>query len=114
MATPIRTVAPSSNDWTAGETVNTTTFDEVGGVTTVTLIVDYASAESRERSAAASSSAVGGRPASRPLTASSSCSAQGPRIDQFRRVVDRARHAPVTTAPMLAQIAAQARVLLGR
>jgi len=40
--------------------------------------------------------------------------AQGPRIDQFRRVVDRARHAPVTTAPMLAQIAAQARVLLGR
>jgi glutamate dehydrogenase len=41
-------------------------------------------------------------------------SAQGPRIEQFRRVVDRARHAPVTTAPMLAQIAAQARVLLGR
>ncbi|MBV9931799.1 MAG: NAD-glutamate dehydrogenase [Alphaproteobacteria bacterium] len=39
--------------------------------------------------------------------------AQGARIDQFRRVVDRARHAPVT-APMLAQIAAQARVLLGR
>ena len=41
-------------------------------------------------------------------------SAQGPRIEQFRRVVDRARHAPLTTAPMLAQIAAQARVLLGR
>jgi glutamate dehydrogenase len=41
-------------------------------------------------------------------------SAQGPRIDQFRRVVDRARNAPVTTAPMLAQIATQARVLLGR
>jgi glutamate dehydrogenase len=40
--------------------------------------------------------------------------AQGPRIDQFRRVVDRARHAPVTTAPMLAQIATQARVLLAR
>jgi glutamate dehydrogenase len=39
---------------------------------------------------------------------------QGPRIDQFRRVVDRARHAPVTTAPMLAQVATQARVLLGR
>jgi uncharacterized protein (TIGR03086 family) len=37
------------DDWTAGETVNTTTFDEVGGVTTVTLIVDYASAESREQ-----------------------------------------------------------------
>jgi glutamate dehydrogenase len=40
--------------------------------------------------------------------------AQGPRIDQFRRLVDRARTAPVTTAPMLAQIATQARVLLGR
>ena len=38
----------------------------------------------------------------------------GPRIDQFRRVVDRARTASVTTAPMLAQIATQARVLLGR
>jgi glutamate dehydrogenase len=41
-------------------------------------------------------------------------SAQGPRIEQFRRVVDRARNAPVTTAPMLAQVATQARVLLGR
>ena len=40
--------------------------------------------------------------------------AQGPRIDQFRRTVDRARTAPVTTAPMLAQIATQARVLLAR
>ena len=41
-------------------------------------------------------------------------SAQGPRIDQFRRLVDRARTSSVTTAPMLAQIATQARVLLGR
>jgi glutamate dehydrogenase len=40
--------------------------------------------------------------------------AQGPRIEQFRRVVERVRNAPVTTAPMLAQIATQARVLLGR
>jgi glutamate dehydrogenase len=40
--------------------------------------------------------------------------AQGQRIDQFRRTVDRARHASVTTAPMLAQIATQARVLLAR
>ncbi|MFC7498668.1 NAD-glutamate dehydrogenase [Enterovirga sp. GCM10030262] len=40
--------------------------------------------------------------------------AQGARIAQFRRVVDRARAAPVTTAAMLAQIATQARVLLGR
>ncbi len=40
--------------------------------------------------------------------------AQGPRIDQFRRMVDRARTASVTTAPMLAQIATQARVLLAR
>jgi glutamate dehydrogenase len=40
--------------------------------------------------------------------------AQGPRVDQFRRTVDRARTAPMTTAPMLAQIATQARVLLGR
>jgi glutamate dehydrogenase len=39
---------------------------------------------------------------------------QGPRIDQFRRTVERARTAPVTTAPMLAQLATQARVLLGR
>jgi glutamate dehydrogenase len=36
------------------------------------------------------------------------------RINQFRRLVDRARTASVTTAPMLAQIATQARVLLGR
>jgi glutamate dehydrogenase len=41
-------------------------------------------------------------------------SLQGPRVDQFRRTVDRARTAPVTTAPMLAQIATQARVLLAR
>jgi len=40
--------------------------------------------------------------------------AQGPRIEQFRRLVARARTATVTTAPMLAQIATQARVLLGR
>jgi glutamate dehydrogenase len=40
--------------------------------------------------------------------------AQGPRIDQFRRVVDRAKNAPATTSPMLAQIATQARVLLAR
>jgi len=39
---------------------------------------------------------------------------QGPRIDQFRRTVERARTASITTAPMLAQIATQARVLLGR
>ena len=37
-----------------------------------------------------------------------------PRIEQFRRVVDRARTSSVTTAPMLAQIATQARMLLGR
>jgi glutamate dehydrogenase len=41
-------------------------------------------------------------------------SAHGARIDQFRRTVERARTAPVTTAPMLAQLATQARVLLGR
>ena len=40
--------------------------------------------------------------------------AQAARIEQFRRLVDRARNVPVTTAPMLAQIATQARVLLGR
>ena len=39
---------------------------------------------------------------------------QGPRIDQFRRTVERARTASLVTAPMLAQIATQARVLLGR
>jgi glutamate dehydrogenase len=41
-------------------------------------------------------------------------SLQGPRIEQFRRTVERARTAPSTTAPMLAQIATQARVLLAR
>jgi len=41
-------------------------------------------------------------------------SSQTARIDQFRRLVDRARNAPTTTAPMLAQVAAQARVLRGR
>ena len=40
--------------------------------------------------------------------------AQSPRIAQFRRTVERARQAPLTTAPMLAQIATQARVLLAR
>jgi glutamate dehydrogenase len=39
---------------------------------------------------------------------------QGPRIEQFRKTVERARTASVTTAPMLAQIATQARVLLAR
>jgi glutamate dehydrogenase len=39
---------------------------------------------------------------------------QGPRIEQFRRLVERARTASVTTSPMLAQIATQARVLLAR
>ena len=39
---------------------------------------------------------------------------QAPRIEQFRRTVARARTASITTAPMLAQIATQARVLLGR
>ncbi|MGE0179611.1 MAG: NAD-glutamate dehydrogenase [Sphingomonas sp.] len=39
---------------------------------------------------------------------------QGPRIDQFRRTVDRARAASAPTAPMLAQIATQARMLLAR
>ena len=36
------------------------------------------------------------------------------RVAQFRALVDRARTAPTTTAAMLAQIASQARVLLGR
>ena len=40
--------------------------------------------------------------------------AQGARIEQFRRLVERARSAPVTSAAMLAQIASQAKVLLGR
>ncbi|WP_375287586.1 NAD-glutamate dehydrogenase [Sphingomonas sp.] len=40
--------------------------------------------------------------------------AQAPRVAQFRAVIDRARRAPAPSAPMLAQIAGQARVLLGR
>ena len=38
----------------------------------------------------------------------------GPRIEQFRRLVGQAKTAGAVTAPMLAQIASQARVLLGR
>src|SRR5690606_25873164 len=37
-----------------------------------------------------------------------------PRVDQFKRLVARARLAPAPSAAMLAQIAGQARVLLGR
>jgi len=37
-----------SDNWTGGETVNTTTFDEVGGVTTVTVVVEYESAAARD------------------------------------------------------------------
>ena len=39
---------------------------------------------------------------------------RGPRIEQFRRLVDRARTAPLATSAMLAQIASQARALLCR
>ena len=39
---------------------------------------------------------------------------KAPRIDQFRRLVDRARTAPIPTSAMLAQIASQARALLAR
>jgi glutamate dehydrogenase len=40
--------------------------------------------------------------------------ANGSRVGQFNRLVDRARQSPAPTAAMLAQIAGQARVLLGR
>jgi glutamate dehydrogenase len=40
--------------------------------------------------------------------------AQGPRVDQFRALVARARAAAAPTSPMLAQIASHARALLGR
>ncbi len=39
---------------------------------------------------------------------------QQPRIDQFRKLIDRARAEGNVSAPMLAQIAGQARILLGR
>ncbi|MCW3798103.1 NAD-glutamate dehydrogenase [Sphingomonas sp. BN140010] len=42
------------------------------------------------------------------------CERQAPRIQQFRRVVDRARAAGAPSVPMLAQIANQARILLAR
>jgi len=35
-------------DWTGGETLNTATFDEVGGRTTLTTTVLYSSAEARD------------------------------------------------------------------
>ncbi|WP_442680435.1 NAD-glutamate dehydrogenase [Sphingomonas sp. ASY06-1R] len=40
--------------------------------------------------------------------------AQAPRVEQFRTLVDRARLAPTPSAAMIAQVAAQARGLLGR
>ncbi|MEB3067444.1 hypothetical protein, partial [Parvimonas micra] len=40
--------------------------------------------------------------------------ANAPRVGQFKAVIDRARHAAQPSAAMLAQIAGQARVLLGR
>jgi glutamate dehydrogenase len=39
---------------------------------------------------------------------------QGPRIEQFRKLIDRARNEGAVSASMLAQIAAQARILLAR
>ena len=39
---------------------------------------------------------------------------QRPRIDQFRQLIGRARTEGHVSAPMLAQIASQARILLGR
>jgi len=57
IAGEFRTVEPPSrlvaterfdDDWTGGETLNTTTFDEVAGITTVTVLVEYASAASRD------------------------------------------------------------------
>jgi len=40
--------------------------------------------------------------------------AEAPRVARFRRLVDRARAASIPTAAMLAQIAGQARMMLGR
>ena len=47
---PARLVSTESfsDDWTGGQTVNTTTFDEVDGVTTVTISVMYASRDARD------------------------------------------------------------------
>ncbi|WP_265528597.1 NAD-glutamate dehydrogenase [Sphingomicrobium marinum] len=42
------------------------------------------------------------------------CERQGARIDQFRKLVDRARNSGAASIAMLAQIAGQARILLGR
>ena len=39
---------------------------------------------------------------------------QSARIDQFRKLIDRARIEGNVSAPMLAQIAGQARILLAR
>ena len=60
---PSRIVATESfdDDWTGGETVNTTTFDEVGGITTVTVFVEYASAASRDGALATGMEAGHGR-----------------------------------------------------
>lgn len=47
---PSRLVATVTfdDDWTGGQTTETTTFDEVGGLTTVTVVVEFASAQARD------------------------------------------------------------------
>ncbi len=51
---PSRLVATITfdDDWTGGETVNTTIFDEVAGVTTVTVLIDHTSREARDNALA--------------------------------------------------------------
>jgi uncharacterized protein (TIGR03086 family) len=47
---PSRLVATVTfdDDWTGGATVNTTIFDEVAGITTVTVLIDHVSREARD------------------------------------------------------------------
>ena len=52
--------------------------------------------------------------ATRSRRSTSGSSATAPRIEQFRRLIDRARAEGNVSAPMLAQIAGQARILLAR
>jgi len=58
---------------------------------------------------------LGNHPAADPAAAVAEwLAAQGPRVAQFRALLDRARQEPAVTAAMLAQVAAQARGLLAR
>ena len=88
---PVRLVATESfsDDWTGGETLNTTTFDEVGGITTVTVFVEYASAASRDEALATGMEAGHGRGLRPPRRPRGRSRPDGDIGTRYRRRADR-------------------------